>query len=106
MANYVLVYAGGGMPETEEEVAAVTQAWGAWYGGLGAAVVDGGNPFTPASKTVASDGSVSDTPAEYLATGYSIIKAESLDEAVELAKGCPILTSGGTITLFETFEAM
>lgn len=106
MANYVLVYMGGGMPETEAETAAVMQAWGVWYGQLGEALVDGGNPFTPAAKTIASDGTVSDTPAEYLASGYSIIKAESLDEATELAKGCPILQAGGLITVFETFEVM
>ena len=41
-----------------------------------------------------------------MATGYQIIKAESLGEAVEKAKGCPILTSGGQITVYETFQVM
>ena len=41
-----------------------------------------------------------------MASGYSIVKAESLDEAVELAKGCPILQAGGLITAFETFEVV
>ena len=104
MTNFVLIYSGGGMPETEAEKAAVMQQWEAWYGKPGAAVVDGGNPFTPAAKTIASDGTVSDTPAEHMASGYSIIKAESLDEAVESAKGCPILQAGGLITAFETFR--
>lgn len=45
MANYALLYSGGGMPETEAEQAAVLQAWGAWYGALGSTIVDGDNPF-------------------------------------------------------------
>ena len=43
MANYVLVFKGGGMAETEAEQQAVMAAWGEWYGKLGQAVVDGGN---------------------------------------------------------------
>jgi len=106
MANFVLLYSGGGMPETEAEQAAVMQAWGAWYGRLGSAVVDGGNPFTPTAKSIASDGTVSDSPVGAIASGYSIIKADSLSAAVEMAKGCPILQSGGQISVYETFPVM
>ena len=60
MANFVLLYSGGSMPETEAEQAAVMQAWGAWFGQLGSALVDGGNPFTPQAKHIASNGKVSD----------------------------------------------
>jgi hypothetical protein len=65
VANYVLVFKGGGMAETEAEQQAVMAAWGEWYGKLGQAVVDGGNPFGP-SKSVASDGTVSDGAASGL----------------------------------------
>ena len=44
MANYLLAFHGGGMPETPEEQQAVMTAWMAWYGTLGDSVVDGGNP--------------------------------------------------------------
>ena len=53
MAKFVLLYSGGSMPETEAEQAAAMQAWGAWYTGLGSAVVDPGNPFTPQAKSIA-----------------------------------------------------
>ena len=103
MANYVLVYHGGAMPESKEEGAKVVQAWTAWFAQLGDAVVDGGNP---ASKTrrIAADGSVSDDPAG--PSGYSILKADSLDAAVELAKGCPVRAAGASIQVVETFAAM
>lgn len=106
MASYVLLYSGGGMPATEAERAAVMQAWGAWFGRLGSAVVDQGNPFSGNAKTIASDGSVSAGPGTSVASGYSIIKADSLDAAVELARDCPVLQSGARIAVLETFPAM
>ena len=106
MANFVLLYSGGSMPETEAEQAAVLQAWGAWYGELGSAVVDGGNPFTPQAKSIASDGTVKDGPVGTMASGYTIIAADSLDAAVAMAKSCPVLQGGGQISVYETFNVM
>ena len=106
MANFVLLYIGGSMPESEAAQAAVMQAWTAWFGRLGSAVVDAGNPFTSQAKSIASNGKVSDGPVGAMATGYSIIKADSLGAAVELAQGCPQLQSGGQITVYETFPVM
>ncbi len=102
MANFVLLYTGGGMAESEAAQAAVMQAWGAWFGGLGSALVDGGTPFTPAAKSIASNGTISNSPVGVPATGYSIIKAESLDAAVAMAKHCPNLQSGGQVSVYET----
>jgi hypothetical protein len=31
---------------------------------------------------------------------------DSLDAAVAMAQGCPILESGGQVTMYETFKAM
>jgi hypothetical protein len=106
MANFVLLYSGGSMAETEAEQAAVMQKWGAWFGGLGSAVVDGGNPFAAGAKSVSGDGKVHDGPIGTMATGYSIISASSLDAAAELAKGCPVLDSGGQITVYEVQPTM
>ncbi len=103
MANYVLVYHGGSMPESPEEGAKVMQAWNAWFQELGDALVDGGNPAS-ATRTIASDGAVSDTADG--PSGYSILKADSLDAAVGLAKGCPVLHGGASIQVVETFNAM
>ena len=47
MANYVLAYTGGGMAQTEAEREAAMAAWGAWFGTLGPAIVDAGNPCRP-----------------------------------------------------------
>jgi hypothetical protein len=54
---------------------------------------------------VASDGTVSDGAASGL-TGYAILQADGLDAAAEMAKGCPILSSGGSIEVYEVFKVM
>jgi hypothetical protein len=107
MANFLLVYTGGdnGNP-TPEESAAILKDWTDWFGALGENLLDGGNPIAPGAKKVASDGSVSDGAVGEAATGYSIIKADSLEAATEAAKGCPHLKAGGQITVYETFAAM
>jgi hypothetical protein len=104
MAKFVLIFNGGGMPETEAEQAAVLQAWGVWYGGLGSALVDGGAPFSPMAKGIASDGAVSDGPIGTAASGYTIISADSIDAAVEMAQGCPVLQDGGQISVYEAID--
>jgi hypothetical protein len=105
MADYVLLYTGGSMPETEAEQASVMKAWTAWFGQLGAAVKDPGNPFSGKAKRISSNGSVGEGPAGE-ASGYSIIQADSLDAAAEMAKGCPVLQGGAQISVFETFDVM
>jgi hypothetical protein len=106
MANYLLLYSGGSMPATPAEQQAVMQAWTAWFGQLGDAVVDGGNPTSANAKTIASDGSVSDGGGGMMPSGYSILKADSMDAAVEMAKGCPVLQGGAKVMVYETFQAM
>ena len=101
MAKYVLAYRGGGMAETEAEQQKVMEQWMGWFGELGSAVVDGGAPFGPA-KTIAGSGAVSDGGAAGL-TGYSIVEANDIDDAVAKGKGCPVLSSGGSV---EVYEAM
>ena len=101
MANFVLIYSGGSAGATEAERAKAMDAWGAWFGKLGEKVVDHGNPFSAHSKNLANGG-VHDGAVGTPATGYSIIKADSLSAAADLAKGCPVLQGGGKITVYET----
>jgi hypothetical protein len=99
MGNYLFAYTGGSMAETPEAQAESMQAWGAWFGTLGSAVVDGGAPFGP-STAVRSDRSTGATTTGL--SGYSVIQADSLELAAKLAADCPILGNGGTVEVFET----
>ena len=104
--KYLLVYYGGGMPETPAAQARVLKQWEKWFAKLGPAMVDGGNPFSGAVNKVRADGSVAKGPIGRRASGYSIIDAASLAGATKAAKGCPIVKSGGEIAVYETFNAM
>ena len=107
MANFLLVFTGGGeVAPTEEERSAIVQDWGSWFTGLGENLVDPGNPIGPTAKTISSDGSVSESAVGEPATGYTIIQAASLAAATEAAKTCPHLKSGGKVTVYETFRVM
>ena len=103
MAKYVFAYSGGrGVSPDEAERNAQYAKWGQWFDELGSAVADGG-AATGTAKTVGPGGSVSDGGSRRL-TGYSIVSADSLDSAVELAKGCPVLEIGGRVDVYEAIS--
>ncbi len=101
MSDYVFAYHGGKKPESPEEGAKHMAKWKAWIGGLGDAVVNPGTPLGM-SKTVSSGG-VSDDGGSNPLLGFSIVKADSMDAALEMAKGCPYLEYG-TIEVAEVKE--
>lgn len=101
MTDFVMIYHGGGMPETPEEQERVMGEWTAWFESLGSAIKDPGNPLLPTAKQIGADGSVSDIMSEE--TGYTVISANSIDEALGLAKGCP-LAGSATMTIHEAVD--
>lgn len=103
MPKYMLIYHGGGRPETPEEGEKVMAAWGAWMEGIGADMVDPGNP-AGMSKTVSADG-VADDGGSNPVSGYTLINAADIDAACDIAKGCPILEGGkGTVEVAEAMD--
>ncbi len=76
--------------------------WMAWVQECGDAMV---NPGTPVGKTkvvtasgVSAEGSVNPM------TGFSVVKADNMEGAIELAKGCPVLEIGGTLEVSEMMQ--
>ena len=66
------------------------QAHRAWWTSIRGHVVDSGNPLFN-GRDVARDGAVSVLTADRSpALGYSIVEAESIDEAVALLAECPM----------------
>jgi len=104
--KYVLVFYGGGMPETPAAQARVLKQWSRWYEKLGKSVVDAGLPFSGKVNKVRSDGVSMRGPIGQRATGYTILEAATLDVATRMARGCPILKSGGNVAVYETAEMM
>jgi hypothetical protein len=90
-----------------EEMQALTKRWMDWIGSIAAQnkLIDRGNRLVPGEgKVVKPDNLVTDGP--YLETkevigGYSLVKAKSLEEASDMAKGCPVLAIGGIVEVRE-----
>ncbi|HVW96381.1 MAG TPA: YciI family protein [Mucilaginibacter sp.] len=85
-----------------EEMQAVTKKWMDWIGGIAAQdkLVSRGNRLVNDGRVVRPGNVVTDGPyteIKELIGGYSVVKAESYDEAVEMAKGCPIFAFGGNV---------
>lgn len=103
MSKFILLYKGPAMPMKDtsaEQREQITQAWGAWMGKVGDAMVDMGNPFGD-NTAVRGDGST--TSASDL-TGYSIVESASLDEAKSLCDGHPFLSDGTPKFAVEVYE--
>ena len=69
-------------------------AWKAWFEGIGSQLRDLGKP-------VFNRATVGSSPDGAPLGGYSLVTAENLDEAVMLAKGCPIVAAGGGVEVGE-----
>ena len=103
MAKFILLYKGPATPMediTPEVGEQLMQAWNAWMGNVGKALVDGGAPF--AGRTgVAGDGTA--TSASDL-NGYSIVEAADIDTAKSLCDGHPFLSDGTARFVVEIYE--
>jgi hypothetical protein len=112
MKDFLLVYrtdmqAMNAMPKrSPEEMQATTKRWMDWIGGIAAQnkLTDRGNRLVPSGKVIKAGHVIADGPYTEIKeciVGYSIVKAESVEEAVELAKGCPVLTMNGNVEVRE-----
>jgi hypothetical protein len=96
------------MPQASpEEMQALTKKWMDWVGNIAAQnkLTERGNRLVNnQGKVLKGNNLVTDGPYVEIKEsigGYSIVKANSLDEAIELAKGCPILNLGGNVEVRE-----
>lgn len=85
-----------------EEMQASIKEWQDWIGGIAAqGKFSGTNMLVPATGKVLKPGNlVSDGPYVELKEavgGYLIAQAADMDEALQLAQGCPILSIGGNV---------
>lgn len=103
MPEFIFAYHGGKKPETEEEGAKEMAAWMAWFESMGEAVVIPGNPVGM-SKTVSAAGVADDGGSNPL-SGYTVIKADNIEAACKVAKGCPMVANGsGSVEVAEVIQ--
>lgn len=98
MTQFVIIYRGDQRPK---DGAAHMSKRRAWMGDLGTAIVNPGAPF---SRGQIIDGpAVTDSASSERLAGYTIVEADSLDAAVDMAKACPHLDIG-TIEVAEVMD--
>jgi len=101
MSNYIFAYHGGKDPESPEEAAKHMEKWNAWMDSLGDVFA---NPGTPLKSSITlSSGGILDVNSDSQLSGFSILTADNMDAALEIAKGCPFLELGN-IEVAEIFE--
>ena len=100
MQEYVLVYLGGNPPQNQESQQDHFQRYREWLKALGDRVVSPANPFRE-TRTIHPDGKVQDGSSVSM-SGYTVIRADSLEEAVEISRSCPFLEIGGTLEVSES----
>jgi len=102
MPQYVITYLGGNQPSSPEEGKKHRSKYMDWLSTLGTSAVSPMNPFKNTS-TVNPDGTVT-TGSKTSMSGYTIINANSIEEAVSVAKTCPFLEIGGSLEVSELMQ--
>lgn len=110
MHDYLLLYEGGDKSwmetATKEEMDGVMAQWGAWFQELeasgnlrnpGSALAPGGAVLAHNGGSIATDMTLPEV--KELIGGFSVVAADSLESATEVAKGCPFLKNNPTGTI-------
>ena len=87
MKKFVFLTYGYETPTKEIE-----EAWGKWFASIGDKMVDGGSPLG-SGREISHTGTKELPLGMESLTGYCIINADNIDDAVKIAQGCPIITS-------------
>jgi len=102
MTQFVFVYLGGDQPSSPEEASKHFDKYMGWLKSLGDAVVTPTIPLKD-THTVSTDGTIREGGSSAM-SGFSIIKADSLEAALSIAQACPFLEIGGSLEVSEMMQ--
>ena len=102
MPQFIITYIGGNPPATPEEGKAHMAKYKEWLSSLGDSAVSPANPMKN-TRTVGPDGEVVEGGKSSM-SGYTIVAADSLDDAIDIAKKCPFLEIGGSLEVSELMQ--
>ena len=102
MAQFVFVYLGGNHPSNPEEADKHFSKYMEWLTALGDKVVIPTIPLKD-TTTVSPNGSIKEGGSSAM-SGFSIIKADSMDAALAIAQSCPFLEIDGTLEVSEMMQ--
>ena len=87
MKKFIIFHYGFETPTPE-----IMGAWSKWFESIGEKIVDPGSPLG-AGKEITHSGTKELPLGKESLTGYTVIRAESMDEAEKIAKDCPMISS-------------
>lgn len=102
MKQFVYVYLGGNQPSSPEEANNHFKKYMEWLTSLGDSVVIPTIPLKD-TNTVSPDGTIREGGSSSM-SGFSIIKADSIEAALSIAQDCPFLEIGGSLEVSEMME--
>ncbi len=105
MNEFVLIFRNESLPEhklSPEQTQAMLKQWQDWMGSIAAQnkLANPGNRLGGEGKVLRPNKVITDGPyveLKEILSGFIIVKAASVTEASEMAKGCPILNVGGCV---------
>jgi len=102
MSEFVYLYRGGRRGESAAESEQIMQKWVSWMEDLASKghLKDRGQPLDGEGKVVRGKSSITDGPypeSKDLVGGYTLVEANDLAQAAQLAGGCPILERDGLV---------
>ncbi len=102
MPQFAILYLGGEQPSSPEEGKKHFAKYQEWLSSLGDSAISPANPFKD-THTVRADGSVAAGSTTSI-SGYTIIEAASIEDALSIAKACPFLEIGGSLEVSELMK--
>jgi hypothetical protein len=102
MSKFIIVYLGGNQPSSPEEGQQHFAKYMEWLNSLGDSAVSPANPLKD-TTTVNPDGRVTAGGTTTM-SGYTIVRADSMESALSIAMTCPFLDIGGSLEVSELVE--
>lgn len=102
MAQFMITYLGGDQTSTPEEGKKHFIAYKQWLSDLGNAVVSPANPLKN-THTINSKGE-SVVGGVTTMSGYTLVEAKSIEDAIAMAKACPFLEINGSLEVSELVQ--
>ena len=102
MKQFVFVYMGGNPPSNPEDANKHFTKYTEWLSSLGDSVVIPTIPLKD-TNTVSTDGTIREGGSSTM-SGFSIIKADTMEDALSIAQSCPFLEISGSLEVSEMMQ--
>jgi len=98
----MITYLGGNQPSSPEEGQKHKSEYMTWLSSLGDSAI---SPTNPIKNTIIVNSDRSFTSGSVTSmSGFTVIKADSMEEALSIAINCPFLDLGGSLEVSELIQ--